>query len=59
MVQFHKMSRYIMQHDLVQPYLSVHEAMIIAADLKLGSELTKKQKLILVSLTPALFWYEV
>jgi hypothetical protein len=40
-----------MQHDLVQPYLSVHEAMIIAADLKLGSELKKKQKLILVSLT--------
>jgi hypothetical protein len=40
-----------MQHDLVQPHLSVHEAMIIAADLKLGSELTKKQKLILVSLT--------
>jgi hypothetical protein len=59
-----------MQHDLVQPYLSVHEAMIIAADLKLGSKLTKEQKLMLVSLkillscvtwnfsvTPALFWY--
>ncbi|PNF37193.1 ATP-binding cassette sub-family G member 1 [Cryptotermes secundus] len=48
MVQFQKMSRYIMQQDLVQPHLSVHEAMRIAADLKLGSELTKKQKLTLV-----------
>lgn len=51
MVLFQKMSRYIMQQDLVQPYLSVHEAMRIAADLKLGSELTKKEKLTLVSLT--------
>jgi ABC-type multidrug transport system ATPase subunit len=51
MVQFLKMSRYIMQEDLVQPYLSVHEAMTIAADLKLGSELTKEQKLTLVSQT--------
>lgn len=51
MVQFQKMSRYIMQQDLVQPHLSVHEAMRIAADLKLGSELTKKEKLTLVSLT--------
>jgi hypothetical protein len=40
-----------MQQDLVQPYLSVHEAMIIAADLKLGSELTKMEKLTLVSQT--------
>jgi ABC-type multidrug transport system ATPase subunit len=47
--QFHKMSRYIMQEDLVQPHLSVHEAMVIAADLKLGSELTRTQKITLVS----------
>jgi len=47
--QFHKLSRYIMQEDMVQPYLSVYEAMIIAADLKLGSELARKQKITAVS----------
>ena len=45
------MSRYIMQEDRVQPHLSVYEAMVIAADLKLGSELTKEQKITLVSFT--------
>jgi hypothetical protein len=38
-----------MQDDLVQPHLSVHEAMVFAADLKLGDELTKEQKLTVVS----------
>jgi hypothetical protein len=37
-----------MQDDLVQPYLSVHEAMVFAADLKLGDELTKEQKVTVV-----------
>jgi hypothetical protein len=38
-----------MQDDLVRPHLSVHEAMVFAADLKLGDELTKEQKLTVVS----------
>jgi len=47
--QFHKMSRYIMQEDMVQPHLSIYEAMVIAADLKLGNGLTRTQKITLVS----------
>uniref|UniRef100_A0A0U9HZ98 Putative ABCG protein n=1 Tax=Chrysomela populi TaxID=154003 RepID=A0A0U9HZ98_CHRPP len=41
---FHMLSSYIMQEDLVQPRLSVRESMVVAANLKLGSSIDKKDK---------------
>ena len=46
---FHKLSCYIMQDDLLQPRITVLEAMTIAAELKLGSELSARQKRLAVS----------
>lgn len=39
-----------MQHDLLQPMLTIQESMMIAADLKLNRELSKEDKLIAVSI---------
>lgn len=41
---FRKFSRYIMQEDLHQPLMTVLEAMRIAADLKLGTDLPTDKK---------------
>ena len=46
---FKKLSTYIMQDDLLQPRLSVQESMRIAANLKLGKELGKAEKELIVS----------
>lgn len=42
---FRKMSRYIMQEDLLQPSLTVMESMEISTDLKLGNTIPKDEKL--------------
>lgn len=52
-----------MQNDLVQPKLTVLEAMSFAADLKVGKRKSRPEKLVVVStfLTPMkkIFWWDI
>ncbi|CAH1407324.1 unnamed protein product [Nezara viridula] len=41
---FNKMASYLLQEDLLQPFLTVREAMTTAAHLKLGMQLSIKEK---------------
>lgn len=45
---FRRMSRYIMQQDVFHRMLTIREAMMVAADLKLGHVFDKKAKLEIV-----------
>ncbi|KAF2894326.1 hypothetical protein ILUMI_11849 [Ignelater luminosus] len=44
MQTFHKLTAYIMQDDLLQPYLNVEELLTIAAKLKLGDRASLQEK---------------
>ncbi|XP_047001501.1 ATP-binding cassette sub-family G member 1-like [Schistocerca americana] len=44
LASFRRLSCYVMQEDLLQPHLTLVEAMVVAARLKLGKQLTEFQK---------------
>lgn len=45
---FNKLSSYIMQEDLLQPFLTVRECLNAAAQLKLGADCPDKNKAVSV-----------
>ena len=53
--EFRRMSCYITQDDRLQPLLTVCENMHIAADLKIGERVSKKEKTDIVSITNLLY----
>lgn len=48
---FKKLNCYIMHDDILQPRLTTLESMRIAAELKLGAEIKKANKEVIVSIT--------
>lgn len=44
MKEFRRISRYIMQEDLLQKWLTAEELMMLAADLKLSNKISQQKK---------------